>query len=187
MCDEFEEVGARIVQALIDAPLAWLTLEQLSCRLSLSLDEINDALAELDAEGMLATWEECPKGLAVTFTPLGAYRLKIKICEVGPFEIQQWFSIGMPDPYPPPAKRVFRDPEKLGLVVDPSPGPVELAEIAEEEPSRKRLKRIREGAWGEWRKAALRAERKREKKARQLRKAKRRARGNARPATCASP
>jgi hypothetical protein len=173
----------KVVQGLIDGPLAWQTLDQLVCRLGLSIGEVIGARAELEFEGNIVTWEEWPQGTAVTFSPIGAERLGIEIFEVGPRETPRWFTKGTPAPRAPSAKRIFQDHETLGQVVDPSPGPAELAEIREEEAMRIHFPHgpgLMSWAWTQSRAADRRAD-----KARDGRKAKR-VRRNAQPATGAN-
>lgn len=155
---------AQIVSAIAESPIAWRTVDQLATSLGWSADETEDRLADLGAGGWLAAWEEWPQGIAVTFTPWAAEQLGLRIVEQGPHETPRWASLNSPDPRPIKVRRVFRDAEALDLVVDPSPGPEELAELAEQVQTARRRISESPGVWPDARREAERAEKARRKR-----------------------
>lgn len=157
-----------LLLAIAGDKLAWQTVEELAIHFRVGPELIEDALGELDAKGWICPWE-LPTGLAVTFTPLAAELLCLRIAEFGPREEPRWVGVGTDDPPLPSAKRIFRDWATLSLVIDPSPGPAELAELAEAEPVKRRKQPEFPGAWPDERREAERARR-----ARRRRKAKKR-------------
>jgi hypothetical protein len=96
-----------IVEALIEAPLAWQRPGELADLAGLDLDATLDALAGLEDGGWLATWEDWPEGVSVTFTPRAAARLGLRLIELGMNEIPRWATAGTPEPPAPPAFGVF--------------------------------------------------------------------------------
>jgi hypothetical protein len=171
------EGQSRICEALVSAPLPWLTVEQLLGSLQTDTDLVVDALADLEGLGWLASWEDWPEGIAVTLTPWAAEQFGVRIVEDGPRFRAHWVPEGVPEPAPPRAGRVFMDSHALGDVVDPSPS-VEETLIAAEEPTRKAIRCSRQdpGAWPDARREAQRAcdAKKKRVKARQARRERKR-------------
>ena len=54
---ELSEDGLRVIDALVKAPIAWLSPAELASMMKLGLDETTDLLATLDSDGWLAAWE----------------------------------------------------------------------------------------------------------------------------------
>ena len=121
------------LRAIVDAPVAWLSPEELAKRMELSLDEISDLLAELDGEGWITPWE--PEGrLVVTLTVEAADRLQVQLVEFGDAGILRWAGLGDPVP-PPPRSRSARggdaDLQIFERIPDRYPSPDVAAELAE--------------------------------------------------------
>src|SRR4051812_264339 len=104
---EMTEDGSRIVEALVSAPVAWQSPEDLASATGRTLDETADLLAALDASGWLEAWER-PGEVVVTLSVAAASRLGVRLVEVGPDETPRWSRLGMPDPKSPRASGVFR-------------------------------------------------------------------------------
>ena len=167
--NDLTELGRRIVDDLVGAKLAWRRPGQLASSLGLATDDVLDALADLEGQGWIVAWEEWPEGTSVTFTPLAAEVLQIRIVEEGPKETPRWARAEAPDPSPPKAKRVFRDFAVMTLVIDPSPSPPEAFEIGQDLAglqiaTRKESKPPRRGSWQASRQAAKRAQSARERR-----------------------
>jgi hypothetical protein len=154
-----------VVNALIDAPLAWQSAPELARRAGIELDPTADTLADLEADGWVESWPDPPVGPypwpapVVTFTPIAAAELGIRIVEVGPEETPRWARADAPEPPAPKARGIFRDFGSLGLVEDPAPGPEDLAieaeEAAAQKPRRRRRRELPSGAIAEARRAEL--------------------------------
>ena len=123
--------GLAIVRAMALGELAWQDASELAEVLGWSLDRVQDELAILEDAGWLEIWDR-PSAPApfVTFSPLGATRLGLRLIEVGPTELPRWAYPDEPDPPLLKAKGVSVDPRgaDLSSVVDDGPGPGELAE-----------------------------------------------------------
>lgn len=65
------EVQSRILDAIAAGPTAWSTPEEVISMIGLDADEILDAMAEMDVEGLLDVWER-PEGIVVTLSVLAA-------------------------------------------------------------------------------------------------------------------
>lgn len=96
-----------ILEALIGAPLAWQTPDQLADLAGLGIDRTLDALAGLDEAGWVEAFEAWPAGAAATFTARGAAALGLRIIEVGMNEVPRWARPGAPEPPAPAAFGVF--------------------------------------------------------------------------------
>lgn len=175
--DDLSDLQRLVIDALVDAPLAWQAPDQLARSAGTSIDLTSWALVDLDLAGWIVPWHEPPvgpypwPGPVVTFTPRGAESLGVRIIEVGPDETPRWARADAPDPFPPKAKGIFRDFGSLGLVIDPAPSPLDLVIEAEEATSQKPRRRGRRdcpaGAWAEARRAwEARERRKRRRRAR---------------------
>jgi hypothetical protein len=174
--DELSEARRLITAAIVAGPLAWRTVDQLVAAVGLPADDVLEHLAEAEADGWLASWEEWPLGVAVTLTPWAAEILGVKVVEDGPRQSPRWASAWAIEPSPPKAGRTFRSADALADVVDPSPSAEDLAIAAEEPPVPIRASRGgRPGAWPDARREQARAaelKAKRRKRARDARKAK---------------
>jgi hypothetical protein len=122
-----------VLLAMILGSVAWQTPADLADAIGNDPDATTDLLAELETSGWVEVWEQ-GEGVFVTFSPLGAERLGVRLVEVGPEELPRWGFVGDPEPPPPRAKGVAREARSAELlsVVDSSPDPVLAAEIAEQ-------------------------------------------------------
>lgn len=129
---EMSEPCRAVALALLGAGLAWQTAEELALASGGDLDATADALARLDLDGWISVWDR-PEGPVVTFSPLGAERLGIRLVESGPGEVPRWASRGDPEPPAPPAKHVARSARSAWLsdLIDPHASAERLAELAE--------------------------------------------------------
>ena len=134
---ELSEDGLRIVEALVNAPIAWQSPAELASALGRCPEETTDLLASMDAGGWLSAWER-EVDVVVTLSVAAASRLCLRLVEVGPDEVPRWARPGDPEPPIPRALGVFRGERAAGLelVADPSASPEEAAERAEEMLSR---------------------------------------------------
>lgn len=123
-----------IVRAMALGDVAWQDSSELAEVLGWSRDAVEDELATLDAAGWLEVWNrpDAPDPF-VTFSPLGATRLGLRLIEVGPTELPRWAYPSEPDPPLLKARGVSSDPNGAALnsVIDEGPGPAELAERAD--------------------------------------------------------
>ncbi len=130
---ELSEDGLRIVEALVNAPIAWQSPAELASALGRCPEETTDLLATMDADGWLSAWER-EFDVVVTLSVAAASLLRLRLVEVGPDEVPRWARPGDPEPPSPRAAGVFRAERAAGLelVVDPSASPEQEAERAEE-------------------------------------------------------
>ncbi len=123
-----------VVRAMALGEVAWQDADELAEVLGWTINEVQDELATLDVAGWLHVWNR-PESPApfVTFSPLGASRLGLRLIEVGPTEIPRWASPAELDPPLLKARGVSADPRggSLESIVDDRPGPYELAERAD--------------------------------------------------------
>jgi hypothetical protein len=167
------EIQLAIIEAIIDGALAWSTVEQLGRDLRREGDDLADELVELEVSGWVETWEEWPQGIAVTLTPLAARLLEVRIVEVGSSESPRWARSGMPEPRASKAKGWLIFPSMIENIVDPSPGPVELAMMAEVKPVSSVTEEMCKKLWINLRREVLRSDHAK-KRRKEARKAKRR-------------
>jgi hypothetical protein len=78
-----------ITSALIDGPGAWQTPRQIAASIGADVEETLDALADLDAAGLVSVWAEHAP-LVVTLSPLAAQRLGVTLVETRQAEIFHW-------------------------------------------------------------------------------------------------
>jgi hypothetical protein len=130
---ELSEDGLRVIDALIKAPVAWLSPVELASIMKLGLDETTDLLATLDTGGWLAAWER-EFDVVVTLSVAAASKLALRLVEVGHDEVPRWARPGEPEPPSLRAVGVFRGERaaNLELVIDPLATPEEALEQAEE-------------------------------------------------------
>lgn len=130
---DLTENGRRVIEALLKAPLAWQSPEQLASAMGFGVEETTDVLADLDASGWLTAWER-RFDVVVTLSVEAAAKLGVRLVESGRGEDPRWAALGDPEPPMPRASGVFRDERAASLerVVDPSPMPDEAVERAEE-------------------------------------------------------
>lgn len=124
---EIPETWQRVFKALTEAPLAWQGPDDLAEALDWDLETTLDHLADLDVAGWLEVWE-LDEGPTVTFSPLAAGRLGLKLVEEGRDESPRWWPAGDPEPPRPRARNVCNTEKgaDLDFVVDPGPGPLDL-------------------------------------------------------------
>ena len=72
------KVGRRVIDAVIDAPVAWRSPDELAERLGWSLERTLDEIAALDVAGWLEAWE-LSDGPVVTLSVAATAS-----CNVGP-------------------------------------------------------------------------------------------------------
>ena len=127
------EVGRRIIDAVIDAPVAWRTPVELAERLGWTLEQTQDEIATLDAAGWLEAWELID-GPVVTLSVAATANCGVRLVEVGHNETPKWARSGDPDPPSLKSSGVFRSERAaaLNLVADARPS-VEFAAIEAEE------------------------------------------------------
>lgn len=120
-----------VVEALISAPIAWRSPAHLAADAGLDQTAVFCALSDLEADDWICHWET-DLDLTVTFTPIGAARLGVRLIEIGPDETPRWARPETPEPSPPTAKGIFRDYSTLCAVVGPTPAPDAALEADEE-------------------------------------------------------
>lgn len=119
-----------VLGAIVDAPRAWSSAADLATVLGWTAGEVDDVLCELSFNGLAESWPV--KGVASwTLTPFAAEGLNVWLCEQGIAGRTRWARSGSADaPARAPAPR--REAADLTAVPDPGPGPVEIAEAADE-------------------------------------------------------
>jgi hypothetical protein len=129
---ELPEAWLPLVNALIQAPVAWRSPADLADALHRDVDETTDLLCSLDIAGWVDVWE-CDPGPLVTLSALAAERLHVHLVEVGSDEIPRWARTGDPTPPHPKAKHVCisESASSLAFVIDPQSPPDLAAEQAE--------------------------------------------------------
>ncbi|MEW4567445.1 hypothetical protein AB1L88_06215 [Tautonia sp. JC769] len=145
---------ARILDAMVDAPLAWSFPDDLAQATGLDGEALIDELADMDVEGLIDVWER-PEGLAVTLSVLAADRFGYHLIESGPYATPRWARAEEPGPGPPRATQVLRSASTslFSGMIDPHPGP-ELAAELNEQADRYRAN----GRFGTFRRGAGRGE-----------------------------
>ena len=71
MNQAFSEAGRRVIDAVIEAPVAWRSPAELAERLGWGVERTLDEIAELDAAGWLEAWE-LADGPVVTLSVAGS-------------------------------------------------------------------------------------------------------------------
>ena len=127
------EAGRRIIDAVIEAPVAWRSPGELAERLGWGLDRTLDEIATLDAAGWLEAWE-LVDGPVVTLSVAATADCGVRLVEVGHDETPKWARPGDPDPPHQRAVGVFRSEKAaaLDLVADARPDAEATAILAEE-------------------------------------------------------
>ena len=133
MNQALSDAGRRIIDAVIEAPVAWRSPGELAERLRWSLDRTLDEIAELDVAGWLEAWE-LVDGPVVTLSVAGSARCGVRLVEVGFDETPRWARPGDPDPPGLRSPGVFRgEPAAaLGMLADARPSAEQAALQAEE-------------------------------------------------------
>src|SRR4051794_39418630 len=94
-----------VLNALLAAPIAWQSPEEIAVALGADVEATADLLSLMDVAGWLSVWDG-DAGPVVTLTALAAERLRVVLVEVGPDETPRWASAGDPPPPRPRAKHV---------------------------------------------------------------------------------
>ncbi|WP_152050699.1 hypothetical protein [Tautonia marina] len=126
---------SRIVNAIVDAQVAWSTPDDLVSATGIDEESVIDALADMDVDGLIDVWER-PDELVVTLSVLAAERFGYHLIETGPPLMLRWARAGEPEPEPPKSTQVLRSASMAPFLalIDPHPGPeveVETNEQAE--------------------------------------------------------
>ena len=129
---ELPDAWSRVMNALLEAPVAWRTPAQLAVAIRLGDDEATDLLCDLELAGWLVVRDAEP-GPLVTLSPLAAARLRIRLVEVGQGETPRWAS---DDERDPPVRRsappcAGNQAATLDRVVAQTPSPALAAERSE--------------------------------------------------------
>ena len=124
-----------VIQALLEAPLAWQTPAELAHTLGWDVEELTDLIATLDAEGWLESWEgDDGHSPAVTLSVRTAYHYQARLIEQGPEQQPRWATNPQAETPHPRALGVFRGERSasLEMVIDPRDQPDVALEAAEE-------------------------------------------------------
>lgn len=121
-----------VLNALLRAPVAWQTPDQLAESLGRDGASATDVLCDLDIAGWIVVWESVD-GPFVTLSPVGAKRLGVHLIEIGLDQTPRWAPASDPGPAPPKPKNVCRGDRAAALefVPDPYDSPDVAAERAE--------------------------------------------------------
>lgn len=133
-CDEIPVPWQPILGVLTRGASAWLAPAEVARALGRDPEAVTDELAELHLAGWIEVWERA-EGLAVILSPWGADRLQQRLVEWGGLSFR-WTDARLPELAVLRARGRSgpdRDAcaEDLGRIVDPAPGPGELAEAFE--------------------------------------------------------
>jgi hypothetical protein len=128
--NQLPDTWQKLLNTIVEGPLAWQTPVQIAARLGFDLDATHDILAGLDLGGWLEPWE-MGATLYITLSPLAAERARVRLTPVGFSEAMQWISIDEPILSPRARGCSDEDREYLDGFVDPSPGPDVELEAAE--------------------------------------------------------
>lgn len=142
------------VDAVLGARRAWLRPAEFAEHAAISLQEAEDSLCELNVAGIVEVWDEPDgePGIGVTFTPIGAEHLGLKLTMRGMKDGCRWVrKRALPSACPRPAVKelresaaaIARDPAILkqrggyidqhtGEAIDQTPAPDVLVEVSEE-------------------------------------------------------
>lgn len=138
MNQAISEAGRRIIDAVIDAPVAWRSPGELADRLHWSLEQTLDEIADLDAGGWLEAWE-LVDGPVVTLSVEATANYGVRLVEVGLDNTPKWARAGDPDPPGYRASGVFRSQKaaSMGMVADGRPSAEHAAILAEDAENQK--------------------------------------------------
>ena len=137
-----------VMNALVDAPLAWRTPLEVASALGLGEEETMDILCDLDLAGLLDVWDQA-EGPVVTLSALAAERMGARLVEVGMGETPKWARVGEPDPAALRSKHVCISEKAatLAFVADPSPTPDVAVERGERRADRARVLHANPTLW----------------------------------------
>jgi hypothetical protein len=130
---ELSDTWISVLNALIEAAVAWRTPAQIAAALGRGEEETIDVLCELDLAGWVEVWD-ANDGARITLSALGAERLRVRLVEIGPGERPRWAKVGEPEPALPRAKNVCAGERAASLefIEDPTPSVENAVERAEE-------------------------------------------------------
>jgi len=125
---ELSEAWRDVVNAVIAAPVAWLSPAELADALGRGVQETTDLLCDLDLAGWLEVWDG-ESGPVVTLSPLGAERMGVRLVEEGFEATARWAHAGDPEPRAPRSTNLCASARaaNLDFVPDPAPEPDEAA------------------------------------------------------------
>ena len=134
---QITEAGQRVIDTVIEAPVAWRTPGELAERLGWTIERTLDEIAELDVAGWLEAWELID-GPVVTLSVAASFSCGVRLVEVGHDETPKWARSGDPEPPKALASGLFRSQQgaMLGLVADARPSVEQAAILAEEADAR---------------------------------------------------
>jgi hypothetical protein len=134
---EIPENWKRILDFLVEAPVAWQSAAAIAEALAWGLDETTDLLADMDVAGWVSVWVVEPEPL-ITLSALAAYHYQVVLVELGPKELPRWSLPGEPAPIPPRAKNVASCEQnaRQDKILDPGLSPDLAMEQAETEAQR---------------------------------------------------
>lgn len=127
---DINDLGRRVLRAIVSAPIAWLAPIQIAVRLGGDRDKTLDAIAELDAAGWLEPWE-LEGDLYVILTPRAADHMGVRLVAGGKSDTMRWASVDEDEPCPRVGGRGQGEVDALDLIPDSAPGPEAEAEAAE--------------------------------------------------------
>src|SRR3954453_17268790 len=96
-----------IIDALLRAPVAWQSLEQMAALVRRGVAETTGVLIRLSEAGWLEFWKS-ESGPQVTLSPLAAEWLHVRLVEVGPDQLLRWVRKGERVPRPRPSRNRVR-------------------------------------------------------------------------------
>jgi hypothetical protein len=134
---EIPEDWSVVLDALIQAPVAWQSPEEVAIAIGLGVDETTDILCALDLAGWVVVWDST-EGPYITLSPLGAERLAVRLVEVGPAGTLRWAPLGDPSPPEPRSKNVCVTDRAayFEFVTDPTESPADAISRFESLPAR---------------------------------------------------
>lgn len=133
-----------ILDALLRAPLAWQTPQELSDTLNQSLDDISDQLCEYEVAGVVDV-SDGDEGVVVAFSFRSIRELDLELIDDEKTGLPRW-GLRPPRRSQAPAEEVYEPFIETEDVRNPDPYVlVALAELEEQRAERKRVKRERRG------------------------------------------
>jgi hypothetical protein len=130
---ELPENWKKILDFVVDAPIAWQSPEEIAQALRQDVEETTDLLSDMDAAGWISVWDLEP-GPVVTLSTLAAYHYGVILVEMGPEDEPRWSPVGDPAPVPPRGKHLAKTDlhARQDQAFDPAPAPDLSMERAEE-------------------------------------------------------
>lgn len=122
--------GVDVLGAIVDAPRSWSNIDELVDMLALTREHVQEELrGEIEA-GHVETWSRDDGLIYYTLTPLAALRLRVELVDDGFGRRQRWARHDRRRRPRAATLGPLEDP--AADLVDDSPGPAELAELADE-------------------------------------------------------